>query len=451
MVPSSFLTPIPMSRGAVGRRCDSGVTQVSLKAWFLRRFAIIMLYVGMDTSVRCVISRRCAVRRLLSKLDSWVRNVTHRFLGFLEDRLALFTLLVLIAEFTFAVLFWCWLSTGESGSTTIRNFGLVVAATVGLPIAIWRSKVAERQAKTAQRGLLNERYQKGSEMLGSGELPVRLGGIYSLERLAREHPGDYHTQIMNLLCAFVRHPTREAFEAVEMINGGSSTGTAKSKKGWHEESNDRPLRVREDVQEAMWVISRRCEVRVEEEEQFWLNLTKAELSGARLIGANLAHASLLGTALNNARLDHARLEHAILIDAELYGATMFNANLNKAQLNGAFLNGAKLHAAKMNGASLSGAELRKAKLKGAQLNDASLAGADMEGANLKGVTMENTDLTEAKLKDVNLSGASLRNCIGLTQDQLNETLGSSHDPPKHLEVNDANTYEPLVWKGRIMT
>ena len=42
-------------------------------------------------------------------------------------------------------------------------------------------------------------------MLGSGLLAVRLGGIYALDRLARDHPGDYHTQIMRLFCAFVHH------------------------------------------------------------------------------------------------------------------------------------------------------------------------------------------------------------------------------------------------------
>ena len=32
----------------------------------------------------------------------------------------------------------------ESGSTIIRNLGLLIAAIVALPLAIWRSKVAER-------------------------------------------------------------------------------------------------------------------------------------------------------------------------------------------------------------------------------------------------------------------------------------------------------------------
>ena len=71
------------------------------------------------------------------------------------------------------VMFWDWLSDGESGSTTVRNVALVLAGVVALPVAIWRSVVADRQAKTAQQGLLNERYQKAAEMLGSDVLSVR--------------------------------------------------------------------------------------------------------------------------------------------------------------------------------------------------------------------------------------------------------------------------------------
>ena len=62
------------------------------------------------------------------------------------------------------------------------------AAGVGLPLAIWRTKTADRQADTAQQSLLNERYQKGAEMLGNSALAVRMGGIYALQRLAEDHP-----------------------------------------------------------------------------------------------------------------------------------------------------------------------------------------------------------------------------------------------------------------------
>ena len=84
-----------------------------------------------------------------------------------------------------------WLSNVESWSAIIRNIVLAAAAAIALPLAVWRSIVASRQAdaaqsqadmaqcqsKTAQRGLLNERYQKGAGMIGSEVLSVRLGGI----------------------------------------------------------------------------------------------------------------------------------------------------------------------------------------------------------------------------------------------------------------------------------
>ena len=53
-------------------------------------------------------------------------------------------------------------------------------------------------------------------MLGSNVLAVRLGGIYALQRLAKENPLEYHVQIMLLFCSFVRHPTKDEEHLVEV-------------------------------------------------------------------------------------------------------------------------------------------------------------------------------------------------------------------------------------------
>ncbi|MDE0330255.1 MAG: hypothetical protein OXL41_00145 [Nitrospinae bacterium] len=122
---------------------------------------------------------------------------------------------------------WDWLRNIQAGyespSTTIRNLGLFLAAPIALGLAVWRARVADRQAEaaqtqvaTSQGSLLNERYHKGAEMLGSEALSVRLGGIYALARLAREHPEEYHIQIIRLLCAFVRNPPPENDTAVDV-------------------------------------------------------------------------------------------------------------------------------------------------------------------------------------------------------------------------------------------
>ena len=265
----------------------------------------------------------------LNKLNSWVRNIPHRFLGFLEDRLAPLTLIVLVAVLIFSILFWDAWRGEESGSTAIRNLLLVIAAIVALPLAIWRSKVAERQAETAQRGLLNERYQRGAEMLGSKVLQVRLGGIYALGCLAREHPRDYHRQIMNLLCAFVRNPPGE--------------------------NNQDIHKVREDVHAVLPLICIRSKLQIEiEEKEFYFNL---DLSGADLHGVSLLRVASLGNSdmepppgasanLERADLVRTNLSSAALVFANLKGARFYNANLEGAFLNGTILSGAHLSGCK---------------------------------------------------------------------------------------------------------
>jgi hypothetical protein len=50
---------------------------------------------------------------------------------------------------------------------------------------------------------ITESFSKAIEQLGSDKIEVRLGGIYSLERISKESPNDYWTVIENLT-AFVR-------------------------------------------------------------------------------------------------------------------------------------------------------------------------------------------------------------------------------------------------------
>ena len=268
----------------------------------------------------------------LNKLDDWARHVSHRFLGFLEDRLAPLTLIVLVAVLALSFLFWDWLRGDESGSTTIRNLGLVLAAIVALPLAIWRSKVAERQAdtaqrqsETAQRGLLNERYQKGAEMLGSQVLAVRLGGIYALARLAREHPADYHTQIMSLLCAFARNPPPAGKEDAKVREDVQAVMTTVRERSAAEiEKIKLERKLREDIQAVMTAVGKRGKAQIEREKQenYRLDLSGANLKRAVFADANLEGALLAGANLKGATLTIARLKIADLQGADLAGANL---------------------------------------------------------------------------------------------------------------------------------
>ena len=253
---------------------------------------------------------------------------------------------------------WDWLSDGESGSTTIRNLGLVLAGLIALPLAIWRSIVAQRQAETAQHSLLNERYQKGAEMLGSQVLEVRLGGIYALQSLAAGHPKEYHIRIMRLLSTFVRNPNRDKLETsgvMSMVNDRSEQQLA-----------------------------------LERDAEFYLDLR----------GANL------------------KLLH---VSADLSGATLWRVDISLASIHGS---------------QLSGAMLANADLSGTVLSHSDLSGTVFHNTKLSG-----TDFTGGSLPDA-------RPVAGLTQAQLDQACADPDSPPKLDGVLDAETGEPLVWRGK---
>jgi hypothetical protein len=102
-------------------------------------------------------------------------------------------------------------------SELVRNYGLVVAAALGVILAWWRSRASNRQAvaalrqaEVAQRDHVVEMFNRAVDQLGSEKLEVRLGAIYTLKRISRDPQyADYRTPILETLTAYVRERTRE--------------------------------------------------------------------------------------------------------------------------------------------------------------------------------------------------------------------------------------------------
>ena len=182
----------------------------------------------------------------------------------------------------------------------------------------------------------DERYTKAIEQLGSDKLDARIGGIYSLERVARDSARD-HPTVMEMLSAFVREHSHEPWPP----SGPGSQEQARSTRSrlglaiWtritRNPRREQARSTRPDVQAAVTVIGRRDAKRDIDE----INLGGANLTGAILMEAHLRRASLGG--------------------ADLHGANLGGADLTWAILNGAFLTGANLDGADLTGADLTGA------------------------------------------------------------------------------------------------
>ena len=344
--------------------------------------------------------------------------------------------LVLIIGGSFSWVFWKDLrGENESLSTTIRNLGLVIGGVIAIILAIWRSRVAERQAGTAQQSLMNERYQRGAEMLGNSVFSVRMGGIYALQRLAQEYPQQYHIQIMELFCAFARYPTGS-----EGVTGGP----------YADEPSD-PPKLREDIQAVLTAIARRSEAALACERaanDYRLDLLGADLGGAALQGANLAraglqisnlaHANLVGANLSGARLGAANLYKAQLMDANFHEADLTEANLSHSMCHRVNLSNAHLNA------NLSYAHLASANLSGAIIGAGDMTGAILDNAKLSGTVF--WDSNELINDDASFGRPLLSR---LTQSQLDKARADPDNPPTIPEgAVDVETGEPLVWHGK---
>ena len=167
---------------------------------------------------------------------------------------------------------------------------------------------SERSAYFSAQAGETARYANAMALLGHESLEVRLGGIYALERLARESKQD-HGPVMEVLAAFVR--TRAAWFEGEGVDA----------------------RLGADVQAVLSVLGRRAT-------EFDPEEGRVDLHGTALARGYMPFAQLAGALLYETNLEGAVLQNADLRGAWLWKARLANAVLEGTNLQGADLTGA---------------------------------------------------------------------------------------------------------------
>ena len=208
---------------------------------------------------------------------------------------------------------------------TVKAFGSL--AFVVTAYYAWRNlKVAEQNRELAEDKQVSERFSKAVEMLGSNDkFEVQMGGIYSLERIARDSPRDYWT-VVEVLAAFIR-----------------SNSPIK-------DGEEQPV-VNPSIQIALSTLSNLIPLRQPEQEQLDLVLAHINLRGAKIYSAQLSKVYLSGSILQDAYLNYADLSGARLFEANLDGANLAGAKFIKADLTKASLNKADIYKADFSQAS----------------------------------------------------------------------------------------------------
>ncbi|MFE9751415.1 pentapeptide repeat-containing protein [Saccharothrix saharensis] len=278
---------------------------------------------------------------------------------------------------------WNWTAIAALIAALAAAGGLVYTGR-SLDITGRSLDIARAQNQVAEQGQLTDRFTKAVDQLdrtGDDHLQARLGGIYALERLARDSPRD-HPTIVEVLSAFIR----------------STTPRTPAPDGRSGPCPDRPPAV--DVQAALTVLGRRDP---DHDNGTHIDLTQTclrdtSLHHANLSGAQLVRVDLTGTNLHGANLTDTWLNDANLTRTNLTGANLTDASLTGANLTAARLIGTQLYAAILNGATFNGATFKGANLTYANLNDANLNDAVLVRTDLTGAIHDDATSTQVKVK-----------------------------------------------------
>lgn len=182
-------------------------------------------------------------------------------------------------------------------------------------VAVGSAGVAYASYRLSRRGQITDRLSRAIDQLGHESMGVRIGGIYTLERLAHEAPTE-QPAILEILTTVVRTQS----------NAQPPAGGPDDVPGLYV--------VAGDIQAALTVIGRRDRAH---DGEAHLSLAGADLRNADLRGAQLQHfdltaANMLMARIDNASFAGATLDHAQMLAADLVGVDVTGASFRMTDL-----------------------------------------------------------------------------------------------------------------------
>jgi uncharacterized protein YjbI with pentapeptide repeats len=284
--------------------------------------------------------------------------------------------------------------------------GLALLATFAVTLAqVTDSReTSEETLRLTAAQQTNERFSRATDQLASQRVEIRVGGIYSLERVAAEDP---HTRpaIGQILLSYLQQhhrvrepvgldpidPTTQLFDPTPPCNGA-------------------PADTDDDLYASLTVVlaladAVRPRYRLSNLDLRFLPGASADFSKANLSGSYLSDGYLPA-----AKFDGARLTGTDFSGACLEGATFIGIETSAFRTS---FKGADLRKATLSNSTFESTAFQLADLRGATVQG-NFRGARFDAGNLRGVSMRNVVLREA-----NLTGADIRG-TGLTLQGLRE-------------------------------
>lgn len=283
-----------------------------------------------------------------------------------------------------------------SQATAIAAIGALIVSALGMvftarsvDVAADSATATREQVRLLRQGQVADRFARAVEQLGSAQINVRFGAIYSLESLMRESDSDQAT-IVSVLSGFIREQTKEKPPAPYV------PPVLLSPLSPEPVQTDTP-RLPTDVQAALTVLGRRDNPL---DTGYLIDLSGVNLSGADLMLGNFSTARFEGASLRGANLTGGHFGGTDFIRADLAFATAI-----KADMAGAHLDFARLYGASFMQADLSRAFALRADSRSAAFTSADLTDATFNATLLSGSFFYAADLRRAKFQQAELGEA----------------------------------------------
>lgn len=238
--------------------------------------------------------------------------------------------------------------------------------------------------------------------LGDNSENIRLGGIYTLERLAKNNE-DFYPQCIELLCAFFRLRDEnekhkllckkinffdEYKEAYDKLNDLDEKVTFLKERGFAEEisdSRDIKYKVPTDMDAVLTVLKKLSNQYKHSQNYMPINLSKT------------------------------CLYFVDFSDCYLYGASFVNCNLVDSYFNNSYL----------SCASFINSNLTRAYFHDAYLNDVHFNCADLKNADFSFSYIGNARFFECKFENTDIEYSNFGSAKNLTQEMIDSAIGNS--------------------------
>lgn len=171
----------------------------------------------------------------------------------------------------------------------------------------------------AEARRVTELYAKAVQQLGESKAPVRLGGLYALERLGQEQP-DTRQTIVNVLCAYLRMPYTPPPEITRPLGGVSRPLLRSHRKVGIRPPEGANVLVEAQLEQDVRLTAQRilaAHLRPMAEADYW-GVREIDLTGAVLLDFGLD-----GARLGTAMFGGARFVGDARFKAEFTGPTTF--------------------------------------------------------------------------------------------------------------------------------